>query len=89
MVKVSSRQARASFSDIINRARYAHERTVITSNGKEVAAVVSTDDLKLLEAILDEMEYRSDVGTAKAALADYEKHGGVPLEDVVKRLGLG
>jgi hypothetical protein len=34
------------------------------------------------------MEYRSDVGAAKAALADYEKHGGVPLEDVVKRLGL-
>ena len=79
---------RASFSDIINRACYAHERTVITSNGREVAAVVSTDDLKLLEAILDEMEYRSDVEAAKSALADYEKHGGVPLEEVVNRLGL-
>jgi prevent-host-death family protein len=88
MTKVSSREARVKFSEIINRARYARERTVITSNGKEVAAVVAMDDLKLLEAILEEIEYREDIEAAKTALADYEKHGGVPIDDVLQRLGL-
>ena len=86
MTRVSSREARVKFSEIINRARYARERTGITSNGKEVAAVVAMDDLKLLEAILEEIEYRTDVESAKAALADYDKHGGTSLEQVVERL---
>ena len=88
MVKLSSREARLKFSEMINRARYARERTVITSNGKEVAAVVGIDDLKLLETILDEIDYQQDVEAAGAALADYEKHGGTPLEEALERLGL-
>lgn len=88
MTKVSSREARVKFSEIINRARYARERTVITSSGKDVAAVVAMDDLRLLEAILEEIEYREDVKAAESALEDYEKHGGTPLDQVEKRLGL-
>jgi prevent-host-death family protein len=88
VTKLSSREARIKFSEIINRARYARERTVITSSGKEVAAVVSMDDLKLLEAVLEEIEYRQDLTAAESALVDYEAHGGTPLDEVEKRLGL-
>ena len=88
MTRVSSREARAGFSEIVNRARYAHERTVITSNGKDVAALISVDDLKLLEATLNEIENSMDIEAARAALADYEEHGGALLEEAIERLGL-
>jgi len=49
--------------------------------GKAVAAIVSTDDLALLEAL----EERGDVEDARAAL---RKGGFIPLEKVKARLGL-
>ena len=52
------------------------------------ATLISMDDLKPMEAVLDEIENRMDVEAAEETLADYEKHGGVPLEQVVGNLGL-
>lgn len=89
MVKVTSRQARKEFSDIINRARYAKEHTVITCNGREVAAVVSMQDLKILEALLQRIEDDIDTRRAKEALEEYERNGvAYPIEEVMKRLDL-
>lgn len=53
MSSVSAREAREEFSDLLNRAAYARDRIVITRNGKSVAAIISTADLELLEALED------------------------------------
>ena len=88
MRKVSSREARKNFSDIINRARYAHEHTIIMSNGRQVAAIVSMQDLKIIRAVIEKMEDDADVALAKERLAEYERTGeSKSWEEVKKELG--
>lgn len=80
--KIPVLEARRHFADIINRARYKGERVVLTRHKQPVAAVVSLEDLELVEALED----RLDVAAARAALAA----GGEPqaLDDVIAELGL-
>jgi hypothetical protein len=49
-----------------------------------VAVIVSTDDLKRLEALEDV----ADVHDAKAALKEAAKHGTIPLDAVLLKHGL-
>lgn len=44
-------QARAELADLINRVVYGDERVVVTRHGKPLVALVSADDLRLLEQI--------------------------------------
>ncbi|MGD0128438.1 MAG: type II toxin-antitoxin system prevent-host-death family antitoxin [Terriglobia bacterium] len=54
--QVSARNVRAELAEAINRAAIGGERTVIRRNGKEVAAVVSVEDLRTLEALEDRLD---------------------------------
>ncbi len=65
--------ARNRFSDLINRAQYAHERVVLTSHGKPAAAIISIEDLELLRAIEDII----DVAAAREAIAEMEAEGTI------------
>ena len=47
---------RAGFVEAVNRANFAGEHTVIRRHGKDVAAVVSVEDLKTLEALEDRLD---------------------------------
>ncbi len=84
MGSVSVTEARELFSDLVNRVVYADERVVLQRHGKELAAIVSMDDLRLLEALDDEL----DVEAIKAALADPENAEPIPWEKVKAQLGL-
>ncbi len=46
--ELGARAARASFGDLLNRAAYANERTIITKSGRAVAVVVPVGDLERL-----------------------------------------
>jgi prevent-host-death family protein len=72
---------RSKLADAINRVAYAGERIILERRGKGVAALVSVEDLALLE----EMENQADIRAAKKAL---KEKGGVPLEKVKQRLGM-
>jgi len=72
---------RSKLADAINRVAYAGERIILERRGKGVAALVSVEDLALLE----EMENQADVRAAKKAL---KEKGRVPLEKVKQRLGM-
>ncbi len=54
--RLNSSEARATFAEALNRARFAGERTVIRRHGKDIAAVVSIDDFRALEAIEDRLD---------------------------------
>lgn len=82
--KINSKQARQDFADNINRVSYGHERLRITRHGKEVAAIISIEDLEFLE----ELEEKLDRKAVDQAL---EEQGEEPFEDwesVKKELGL-
>jgi len=74
--------ARDSMSDTINRVSYGKERIVIRRHGRDLAALVPIDDLRFLE----DLENRMDLEDARAALAEAEKEGTIPWEEVKKQL---
>ncbi len=76
--------ARAQFSEIINRAAFGKERMILTRRGKEIVAVVPIEDVKLLEALED----RIDLEEARVALLEAKKKGTVFWQKIKKDLGL-
>ena len=88
MTTIKSEEARARFAEIVNRAAYANERTIITKHGKRVAAVVSMADLELLEHVLARLEDEVDLQAATAALKEVETTGTTPWDKIKADLGL-
>jgi prevent-host-death family protein len=81
---ISTVKAREQLSTVINRAAFGKERIVLTRRGKEVAAVVPIEDVKLLE----ELEDRIDLEEARAALVETKSKGTIPWEKIKADLGL-
>ena len=84
MGQVNTVDARAQFSEIINRAAFGKERMILTRRGKEIVAVVPIEDVKLLEALED----RIDLEEARTALLGAKKKGTVSWQKIKKDLGL-
>lgn len=81
---VSVVDAKNRFSDLLRRAEHGRERVVVQRHGKPVAAIVSTDDLRRLEALEDE----EDLADAAASLKEARSKGTTALEAVLRRHGL-
>ncbi|MGA2034576.1 MAG: type II toxin-antitoxin system Phd/YefM family antitoxin [Thermoguttaceae bacterium] len=82
MIEVGVHEIRANLADVINRVAYGGERVVLERRNKPVLALVSLEDLRLLE----QLEERADV---KAALKA-RKEGGkpIPLAQIEADLGI-
>jgi prevent-host-death family protein len=85
MMNVGIADIRNNLADALNRAAYQGERVVLERRGKGVAAIVSIDDLELLEALED----CEDVRAARRTLAEMKRKGQkpIPLADIISRLG--
>lgn len=81
MIQLAASKLREGLADALNRVAYRGERILLQRRGKDVAALVSREDLILLEAL----EERSDLEAARKAL---EEPGTVPWEKVKEDLGL-
>ena len=66
MQTLDATTARDEFADMLNRAAYGKERVILTRRGRELAAVVPIEDVRLLE----ELEARMELQDARAALAE-------------------
>jgi len=64
MIPVS--EAREQLADLVNRVAYRRERITLGRRGKKIAAIVSAEDLDLLEALED----AADLRLIAEALAD-------------------
>jgi len=60
---VSLAELRKDLGEFVNRASFAGERTAVTRHGKTVAAIISVEDLELL----DELERRADLEALRQA----------------------
>jgi prevent-host-death family protein len=85
-MKIGVAEIRNSMADALNRVAYQGERIVLERRGKGVAAIVSMEDLALIE----ELEDRIDLEAARKALADMKRKGEkpIPWEKVKQQLGL-
>lgn len=82
MTELSISEARNHLGDVVAKVEHAHERAVLTRHGRPVAAVVSIDDLRTLEAAEDE----ADLLAARESLASEEPR--VPHREILAELGL-
>jgi len=83
MIRVSVSEVKASFSEFVNRAAFGQERVVILSRGKPKAALISADDLALLEEL-------EDAQAAREALAEHERGETIGLTELKAELaGIG
>ena len=66
MTTLAATTVRDAFAETINRVAYGGERIALERHGKTVAALVSAEDLELLEALED----RIDLAAARKALKE-------------------
>lgn len=70
MEKITTTKARDSFADIISKIAFGKERIILTRNGREIAAIISVEDLENLE----EFEDLADLEQARKAIAETGTH---------------
>ena len=80
-MEVNIVDARNNLAEVINRVAYAGDRVILRRRSKSVAAVVSMEDLALLQALEDQAD-------VNAAIKARKEKGAVPLEKVKARLGM-
>lgn len=80
---VTATTVKKNISGTLSLAEYRKERVVITRQGKEVAAIVPIEDIRLLE----ELEDRLDLIDALAALEEAEENGTKSWSALKKELG--
>lgn len=74
--------ARSHLTEIANHVAYKGERITVTRKGRKVFAIISIEDLEVLEAIED----RIDLDDARKALSDAKKNGTTSWESIKKKL---
>lgn len=79
---ISTADARKNFADIVNKVAYSKEPIVLTRRGRGVAALISIDELELLQQIEDYI----DIEDAKKALN--EPGDNLQAREFWKQLGL-
>lgn len=82
MTIVSISQMKDTLSEILNRVAYGRERIVVASRGKPKAAVISVEDLELLEELEDAL-------AAREAVEEHERGETISLEELVAELEEG
>ncbi len=79
---ITTADARKNFADIVNTVAYRKEPIVLTRRGQEIAALISIEELQLLQKIEDHV----DIKDAKKALEEPGKN--VSADDFWGKLGL-
>ena len=72
MPRVSVAQAKSHLSELIAKSAHGHERFIITRRDKPVAALVSLDDLKIIE----QHQERQGLAAVASAWPDFEEVAG-------------
>lgn len=83
-VRMSVAEAKARFSELVNRANYAGERFLIERRGKPVGAIVSAEDLARLEAPAAEPDHPGLIAAA-GALRDFPEFHEIMEQIVAER----
>jgi prevent-host-death family protein len=68
--QMNSGAARDELPDLVARAAYAHERTIIAKRGRPLAVLISMEELEILEHLLEEHRDRMDAEAAETVMAD-------------------
>lgn len=79
--RISASDVRSEFAEALDRVQHGRERLILRRHKKDVVAMVTIEDLRLLEAIEDKID-------RKALRAARSEKGSIPWEDLKAKLGL-
>jgi mRNA interferase RelE/StbE len=82
MTHLTASQLREDLATALNKVAFGGERIVLQRNNKDVAALVSMEDLSLLRALEDKL----DLEEMKKSMD--EPGANIPWEDAKKELGV-
>ena len=82
MTTVTTAEARKKLAEIVNKVAYGKEPVVLTRRGEKIAALISMEELALLQLIEDHI----DIEDARKALTGPGEN--IPAAKVWKELGL-
>ena len=86
MTTISAKEARKSFSKILDSASDNSEPTVITRRGKVVAVVLPFEEYEAFEKVLDEIEDPFDIEASKQGLKEYYEGESITWDEAQKLL---
>jgi antitoxin Phd len=78
--KITTADARKKFSNLINRVAFGNEAFVLTRRGEPIAALISMNELRLLQELEDQIDIED------AFKAKNEPGEPIPWEDLKKEL---
>jgi prevent-host-death family protein len=64
---INTIEAKEQFTDLVNRVAHNKERIILTRRGKDIAAIVSIEDLKLIQTSQDKHDLREAIDSLKEA----------------------
>ena len=67
MEKMTTVQARENFSELINQAAYGNKQIILTRRGRPLVAMISVDDLAILQASKRRLESTVDSSGVESA----------------------
>jgi prevent-host-death family protein len=82
MTIMSINQMKNALSEVLNRVAYGRERIIVASRGKPKVAVISIEDLELLEELEDAL-------AAREAVEEHERGETISLEELIAELEEG
>ena len=71
--EVSAREVRDHMASILNHVAYGGKRYILTRHGNGVAVMISVDEWKRVELLLEKLEDEKDILDAEAAMARLKK----------------
>ena len=83
MTLMNTVEAKEQFTDVVNRVVHNKERIILTRRGKEIAAILPIEDLKVLFESQDKYDLRDAIDALKEARSE----GTITLEQLKEDLG--
>lgn len=81
-ITISTAEARKNFAEIVNQVAYGHEPVILTRHGEKIAALVTMEELELIQRIEDHV----DIQDAMQSLS--EPGDNIPADEFWGKLGL-
>ncbi len=86
--KISAKEARNSFSTILNEVAFGHKHYAITRHDKDAVVLLPAEEWVAIEKLLQRLEDEEDIRDADAAHERFEREGGISHEEVKRLLGI-
>ena len=70
MTYITAAEARKHFGRLVSQTAYAKERFVVTKHNSEMAALISMDELRLLDALRERFREEPEIQAMERAIAE-------------------